>query len=101
MPVLDFKEIPEAHKATGFQDTFELFARDFLSLIGYKIISHPNRGADGGADLIVEEKRTGVGGETIVKWLVSWGRSSSRVTSRHFDHGNGTLAFTSKLFRFG
>jgi len=30
-----------------------------------------------------------------------WGRSSSRVTSRHFDHGNGTLAFTSKLFRFG
>ncbi len=71
MPVLDFKEIPEAHKATGFQDTFELFARDFLSLIGYKIISHPNRGADGGADLIVEEKRTGVGGETIVKWLVS------------------------------
>ncbi len=29
------------------------------------------------------------------------GRSSSRVTSRHFDHGNGTLAFTSKLFRFG
>ena len=32
---------------------------------------------------------------------VSWGRSSSRVTSRHFDHGNGTLAFTSKLFRFG
>ena len=33
--------------------------------------------------------------------LTSWGRSSSRVTSRHFDHGNGTLAFTSKLFRFG
>lgn len=71
MPVLDFKEIPEAHKATGLQDTFELFARDFLSFIGYKIISHPDRGADGGADLIVEEKRTGVGGETIVHWLVS------------------------------
>ncbi len=33
--------------------------------------------------------------------LLSRGRSSSRVTSRHFDHGNGTLAFTSKLFRFG
>lgn len=71
MPVLDFKEIPEAHKATGLQDTFELFARDFLSFMGYKIISHPDRGADGGADLIVEEKRTGVGGETIVHWLVS------------------------------
>lgn len=71
MPVLDFKEIPEAHKATGLQDTFELFARDFLSFMGYKIISHPDRGADGGADIIVEEKRTGVGGETIVRWLVS------------------------------
>jgi len=35
-------------------------------------------------------------GETLTR-----GRSSSRVTSRHFDHGNGTLAFTSKLFRFG
>jgi len=71
MPVLDFKEIPEAHKATGLQDTFELFARDFLSFMGYKIITDPDRGADGGVDLIVEEKRTGVGGETIIRWLVS------------------------------
>lgn len=71
MPVLNFKEIPEAHKATGLQDTFELFARDFLLFMGYKIISHPDRGADGGADIIVEEKRTGVGGETTVRWLVS------------------------------
>lgn len=71
MAVLDFKEIPEAHKATGNQDTFELFARDFLSFVGYKILADPNRGADGGVDLIVEEKRTGVGGETNVKWLVS------------------------------
>ncbi|MFL9576221.1 restriction endonuclease [Acinetobacter baumannii] len=71
MPVLNFKEIPEAHKATGLQDTFELFARDFLSFLGYKIISAPNRGADGGADLIIEEKRTGIGGETNIRWLVS------------------------------
>ncbi|WP_368205513.1 restriction endonuclease [Aeromonas sp. s5] len=71
MPVLDFKEIPEAHKATGQQDTFELFARDFLAFLGYKIISDPDRGADGGADIIAEEKRTGVGGETIIRWLVS------------------------------
>lgn len=42
-------------------------------------------------------------GLTLVKELIhpERGRSSSRVTSRHFDHGNGTLAFTSKLFRFG
>ncbi len=33
MPVLDFTEIPEAHLATGRQDTFELFARDFLILL--------------------------------------------------------------------
>ncbi|MCE5312327.1 MAG: restriction endonuclease [Nitrospiraceae bacterium] len=71
MPVLDFKEISEAHKGTGLQDTFELFARDFLSFIGYKILSDPDRGADGGIDLLVEERRTGVGGETLVKWLVS------------------------------
>ena len=71
MAVLDFKEIPEAHIATGEQDTFELFARDFLEFIGYKIITDPDRGADGGVDLIVEESRTGVGGETIIRWLVS------------------------------
>lgn len=71
MAVLDFKEIPEAHKGTGEQDTFELFARDFLSFIGYTIVCDPSRGADGGCDFIVEEKRTGVGGETTIKWLVS------------------------------
>lgn len=71
MPILDFKEIPEAHKASGLQDTFELFARDFLAFLGYKIITDPDRGADGGVDLMVEEKRTGVGGETIIRWLVS------------------------------
>lgn len=71
MPVLDFKEIPEAHVANGLQDTFELFAREYLSLMGYKVISHPDRGADAGKDLIVEECRQGVGGVTTVRWLVS------------------------------
>ncbi|WP_428737437.1 restriction endonuclease [Sulfurimonas sp.] len=71
MPVLDFKEIPEAHIASGKQDTFELFARDFLEYVGYKIISEPDRGADGGKDIIVEEIRIGVGGETKIRWLVS------------------------------
>lgn len=71
MSILDFKEIPEAHIASGLQDTFELFARDFLKFVGYKIITNPDRGADGGVDLIVEESRTGVGGETIIRWLVS------------------------------
>lgn len=71
MPLLDFKEIPEAHRATGAQDTFELLARDFFILFGYKILRDPSRGADGGCDMIIEETRTGVGGETKVKWLVS------------------------------
>jgi hypothetical protein len=71
MAVLDFKEIPEAHIASGDQDMFELFARDFLEYLGYKITFFPNRGSDGGKDLIVEEKRTGVGGENTIKWLVS------------------------------
>lgn len=71
MSILDFKEIPEAHKATGLQDKFELFARELFEYLGYKVIRGPSRGADGGCDLILEETRTGIAGSTIVKWLVS------------------------------
>lgn len=71
MPALDFKEIPEANIAIGEQDTFELFARDFLEYLGYKILSGPDRGADGGRDLIVSELRVGIAGESTIKWLVS------------------------------
>lgn len=72
MKILDFKEIAQANlPSTGNQDQFELFARDFLSAIGYTIERDPFRGADGGADLIVSEVRSGVGGTTKIKWLVS------------------------------
>lgn len=71
MPILNFKEIPEAHIASGSQDEFEMFARDFLELMGYSIISNPDRGADGGIDIIAEEIRVGVGGRSYVRWLVS------------------------------
>lgn len=71
MSAIDFKEIPEAHIGGGLQDTFELFARDFLSYLGYKVDENPSRGADGGKDIVVTEKRSGVGGETTVRWLVS------------------------------
>lgn len=71
MPVLDFTEMPEAHTASGEQDSFEMFARELLAHLGYRIVGNPNRGADGGKDLIAEEKRVGVGGESIIKWLVS------------------------------
>src|SRR5215510_621841 len=65
--LLDFKEIPEAGKASGKQDTFELFARDVLELLGFRIIQGPARGPDGGKDMIVEEGRL----TTALKWLVS------------------------------
>ena len=72
MPILNFKEIPEAHIASGEQEAFEFFARDFFEYLGYQILSEPNRGADGEKDLVVREMRIGGGGETSIKWLVSW-----------------------------
>jgi restriction endonuclease len=71
MPVLDFREIPKADVASGEQDCFELFARDFLLISGYTIASGPDRGPDGGRDIIALETRTGVAGKTIIRWLVS------------------------------
>ena len=71
MPILDFKEIAQANKADGQQDTFEMFARDFFELLGYKIIQGPDPGQDGGRDIIIEELRSGPGGSNAVRWLVS------------------------------
>ncbi len=71
MPIIDFTEIPEPNLSSGKQDSFELFARDFLAVTGYKIIEGPDRGADGGRDLIVLEVRKGITGESHIKWLVS------------------------------
>jgi restriction endonuclease len=70
MPILEFKEIPSAAGGAA-RDQFELFARELLELAGFKIVTSPDRGADAGRDLIVEEIRTGVAGETRVRWLVS------------------------------
>ena len=70
MPILDFKEIPVA-TGGATRDQFELFAREFLDSIGFKIVTGPDRGADAGRDLVVEEIRAGVAGETRVRWLVS------------------------------
>ncbi|AXG71784.1 hypothetical protein KORDIASMS9_04042 [Kordia sp. SMS9] len=69
--ILDFKEIPKANTGNGDQDTFELFSRDFLEILGYEIIQQPDRGADGKKDLIVQESRHGISGVTNIKWLVS------------------------------
>jgi len=81
MPQLDFKEIPQANIASGQQDTFELFAREFLELFGFKSLSGPDRGADLGKDLVVQETRIGVAGETTVRWLVSCKHKAHSGTS--------------------
>lgn len=112
MPSLDFTEIPPAKAdkaAPGQQDTFELFAREVLELVGFKIVSSPDRGADGGKDLIVEERRIGVGGETDIRWLVSCKHNAhsgnsvgptdeQNITDRLATHGcAGFLGFYSTL----
>jgi hypothetical protein len=108
MPVIDFTEIPEATSGPR-RDEFELFAREFLELIGYRAVTGPDRGADGGRDIILIETRSGVGGESIVKWLVSCkhkAHSGSSVTpadeqdihDRVRTHGcDGFIAFYSTI----
>lgn len=83
--VINFKEIPEANLGGGLQDTFELFTRDFLEDVGFEIIQHPDRGADGKKDMIVGEIRDGVGGKTKIKWLVS---------CKHYAHSGKSVSDT-------
>ena len=72
MPCIDFCEIPEAHIASGGQDLFELFARDFLTeILNFRILSEPSRGADGGKDILAEEKLFGTLSDNRTVWLVS------------------------------
>jgi hypothetical protein len=70
MAALEFTEIPQAGQGAG-RDSFELFAREFLVAEGFNVVEHPDRGADGGRDIIAEEERAGPGGKSIVRWLVS------------------------------
>ena len=109
MSALDFKEIPRANTGDGRQDTFELFARDFLLYLGYQIDVHPSRGADGGKDIIVIENRTGISGTTQIRWLVSCkhnAHSNSSVKPKdeenlnnrlHSNECNGFIGFYSSV----
>lgn len=109
MPVIDFKEIPQANKASGEQDTFELFARDFFYELGFKILETPSRGPDGGKDLILEEEVTGTISSDKKRWMVSCKHKSfsgksvgrdeevdikGRIDEHHVD---GFIAFYSTL----
>ncbi|MDP2365472.1 MAG: restriction endonuclease [Ignavibacteria bacterium] len=71
MPIIDFTEIPPANSSDGKQDTFELFARDFLAALGFDVEENPSRGADGGKDLIVLESLSGLIRDDKRKWVVS------------------------------
>ncbi len=66
--IIDFKEIPAGNKGGEGQDQFELFGRDFLEELGFKIIQHPSRGPDGKKDMIVFGS---IGGGEKINWLVS------------------------------
>lgn len=83
--IIDFKEIPQANTGDGLQDTFELFSRDYFEILGYEILQHPDRGADGKKDLIIQETRTGVSGTTKIKWLVS---------CKHYAHSGKSVSDT-------
>lgn len=62
--MINFKEID------GGED-WELFARDFLKEIGFRIESEVSRGADGGKDLIISEITKGIENTYRFRWLVS------------------------------
>ena len=109
MGIIDFKEIPAGNSIDGGQDTFELFARDFFKLQGFKIVEEPDRGPDGGRDFIIIERRIGKLGDTEIKWLVSCkhnAHSGGSVNTRDEEdipgrvkqfHCNGFIAFYSTI----
>ena len=48
--MIDFKEI------SSDGETWELFSRDFLEEMGFFIETPPDRGADGGKDMLITEE---------------------------------------------
>ncbi len=70
-PFIDYTEL------TSDGDQWEAFTRDFLVDEGFTIDSPPNRGADGGKDLIVTENLKGLAGRYLFRWLVSCKHNAS------------------------
>ena len=112
--IIDFKEIPEAHLSTGQQDSFELFARDFFeNVMKLKIISQPNRGADGGKDILAEEILVGNISDEKTIWLISCkhkahsGKAVNDEDEQNImdriqqHHANGFIGFYSTLASSG
>lgn len=62
--MIDFKEIPDG-------EVWEQFARDFLTEVGFQVETPPDRGADGGKDLLITERLAGKLNAYPFRWLVS------------------------------
>jgi len=110
MPIIDYQEIPAANICDGKQDTFELFASEFFKEIhGFRMISEPNRGPDGGKDILFEETVEGTLSKQTIKWLVSCKHKAhsgttvlesdeNNITDRLLQHGaKGFIGFYSTL----
>ncbi len=63
--MIDYTEIPYQ------SDDWELFARDFLTEQGFTIESPPDRGPDGGKDMLILEMIKGTLHHYTFRWLVS------------------------------
>lgn len=63
--MIDFKEI------SSEGETWELFARDFLEEMGFFVETPPDRGADGGKDMLITEEVKGKLHRDKFRWLVS------------------------------
>lgn len=88
MPAVDFTEIPPANVGDGSQDTFELFARDFLTALGFEVEEEPCRGPDGGKDLMVREPLTGIVRSTYRCWIVS---------CKHYAHSGQSIGDSDEI----
>lgn len=63
--LVDFKEL------SNDGEQWELFARDFLAEQGFYIEVPPDRGPDGGKDIVITEQLKGALGKYEFKWIVS------------------------------
>jgi len=80
--LIDFTEIPPDG------DLWEMFARDLLQGLGFFIEAQPNRGPDGGKDLLVTEQLGGLLNNYRWRWLVS---------CKHFAKSNRAVSEADEL----
>lgn len=80
--MIDFAEIEK----NG--EIWELFARDFLTELGFYIESSIDRGPDGKKDIIVSENLKGNLGKYKFKWLVSCKHFANRKSSNSVTEEN-------------